>query len=151
MLAASAEVTLAPREWAEQAYTVKINDAVAAQAKGTHPNGHAPQPLPFLFTHAQARGRPLRAGDLVTTGAWFIQKIQAGDVVLVVNTPHGTTSGGSPRVDGYEIRTASVVANIACITTVQGLAATVQALEATRTGRLGVRSLQSWAARRAAG
>jgi len=81
----------------------------------------------------------------------IVGRIQAGDVDLVVNTPHGTTSGGSPRVDGYEIRTASVVANIACITTVQGLAATVQAIEATRAGGLGVRSLQSWAARRAAG
>jgi carbamoyl-phosphate synthase large subunit len=80
----------------------------------------------------------------------IVGRIHAGDVVLVVNTPHGTTSGGSPRVDGYEIRTASVVANIACITTVQGLAATVQALEATRAGGLGVRSLQSWAAQRTA-
>ena len=76
----------------------------------------------------------------------IVGRIQAGDVDLVVNTPHGSTSGGSPRVDGYEIRTASVVANIACITTVQGLAATVQAIEATRAGGLGVRSLQSWAA-----
>lgn len=75
-----------------------------------------------------------------------VSLIQAGEVDLVVNTPHGTTSGGSPRVDGYEIRTASVVANIACITTVQGLAATVQAIEATRSGTLDVRSLQSWAA-----
>ncbi len=81
----------------------------------------------------------------------IVGRIQAGEVDLVVNTPHGTTSGGSPRVDGYEIRTASVVANIACITTVQGLAATVQAIEATRSGSLGVRSLQSWAAGRATG
>ena len=35
-------------------------------------------------------------------------RIHAGEVDLVVNTPHGTTSGGSPRLDGYEIRTASV-------------------------------------------
>jgi carbamoyl-phosphate synthase large subunit len=81
----------------------------------------------------------------------IVGRIQEGDVQLVVNTPHGTTSGGSPRVDGYEIRTASVVANIACVTTVQGLAATVQAIEATRAGTLGVRSLQSWAAGRGAG
>ncbi len=87
--------------------------------------------------HSEGAG----AGDEPT----IVRRILAGDVHLVVNTPHGTTSGGSPRVDGYEIRTASVVANIACITTVQGLAATVQALEAIRTGGLGVRSLQSWA------
>ncbi len=76
----------------------------------------------------------------------IVGRILAGDVCLVVNTPHGTTSGGSPRVDGYEIRTATVLASIACVTTVQGLAATVQAIEATRSGELGVRSLQSWAA-----
>jgi carbamoyl-phosphate synthase large subunit len=81
----------------------------------------------------------------------IVGRIHAGDVDLVVNTPHGSTRGGSPRVDGYEIRTASVVANIACITTVQGLAATVQAIEASRAGSLGVRSLQSWASRRATG
>ena len=39
----------------------------------------------------------------------------------MVNTPHGSASGGSPRIDGYEIRTAAVMANIPCITTVQGL------------------------------
>ncbi|MDQ3484530.1 MAG: hypothetical protein M3445_03835, partial [Actinomycetota bacterium] len=64
---------------------------------------------------------------------------------LVVNTPHGATSGGSPRFDGYEIRTASVARNIPCITTVQGLAAAVLGIEALRGGKLGVRSLQSWA------
>jgi carbamoyl-phosphate synthase large subunit len=83
---------------------------------------------------------------VVPKGPSVVDLIQSGTVDIVVNTPHGTTSGGSPRVDGYEIRTASVVANIACITTVQGLAATVQAIEATQAGGLGVRSLQSWAA-----
>jgi carbamoyl-phosphate synthase large subunit len=63
----------------------------------------------------------------------------------VINTPHGSTSGGSPRLDGYEIRTACVATNIPCITTVQGLGATVQGIEALRAGNLGVRSLQSWA------
>ncbi len=84
-------------------------------------------------------------GDGADGEPTIVGRILAGDVCLVVNTPHGTTSGGSPRVDGYEIRTASVLAGIACITTVQGLGATVQAIEASRTGGLGVRSLQSWA------
>ena len=78
-------------------------------------------------------------------GPSIIGRILAGDVTLVINTPSGTTPGGSPRADGYEIRTAAVQANIPCITTVQGLAAAVQGIEATRTGNLGVRSLQSWA------
>jgi carbamoyl-phosphate synthase large subunit len=38
------------------------------------------------------------------------------------------------------------MANIPCITTVQGLGAAVQGIEAMRAGRIGVRSLQDWAA-----
>ena len=63
-----------------------------------------------------------------------------------MNTPHGSTGGGTARVDGYEIRTAAVMANVPCITTVQGLAAAVQGIEAMRAGDIGVRSLQDWAA-----
>ncbi len=74
--------------------------------------------------------------------------ISAGEVRLVVNTPHGTTKGGSPRLDGYEIRTAAIMAGIPCITTVQGLAAVVQGIEALREGDIGVRSLQDWNRRR---
>jgi carbamoyl-phosphate synthase large subunit len=77
-----------------------------------------------------------------------VQRILDGDIHLIVNTPHGSAggSGGSVRLDGYEIRTAAVMANIPCITTVQGLGAAVQGIEAMRAGRIGVRSLQDWAA-----
>jgi carbamoyl-phosphate synthase large subunit len=75
----------------------------------------------------------------------IVGRIVAGDVDLVINTPHGWTSGGSPRLDGYEIRTAAVLRNIGCITTVQGLAAVVQGIEALGQADLPVRSLQSWA------
>ena len=74
----------------------------------------------------------------------IVGRILAGEVQLVVNTPHGTTSGGSPRLDGYEIRTAAIVSNIPCITTVQGLAAATQGIEALRAGNIGVKSLQDW-------
>ncbi|HEU5044724.1 MAG TPA: carbamoyl-phosphate synthase large subunit [Nocardioidaceae bacterium] len=77
----------------------------------------------------------------------IVGRILDGEVRLVVNTPHGTTSGGSPRLDGYEIRTAAILANIPCITTVQGLAAAVQGIEAVRSGDIGVRSLQDWTLR----
>ncbi|MGH3484756.1 MAG: carbamoyl-phosphate synthase large subunit [Nocardioidaceae bacterium] len=73
-----------------------------------------------------------------------VGRILAGEVDLVVNTPHGVTSGGSPRVDGYDIRTAAVMRDIPCITTIQGLAAAVQGIEALQGGELAVRSLQSW-------
>ena len=74
----------------------------------------------------------------------IVGRILAGEVKLVVNTPHGTSKGGSPRLDGYEIRTAAILTNIPCITTVQGLAAAVQGIEAVRAGDIGVRSLQDW-------
>ncbi len=76
-----------------------------------------------------------------------VQLIAAGEIDLIVNTPHGTSSGGAVRTDGYEIRTAAVLANVPCITTVQGLGAAVQGIEAMRAGQIGVRSLQDWAAR----
>src|SRR4051812_28374453 len=76
-----------------------------------------------------------------------VQLIQAGEIDLVVNTPHGSSGGASARVDGYEIRTAAIMANIPCITTVQGLGAAVQGIEALRAGDISVRSLQDWAAR----
>jgi carbamoyl-phosphate synthase large subunit len=75
-----------------------------------------------------------------------VELIAEGDVALVVNTPHGSSgSGGSIRVDGYEIRTAAVRANVPCITTVQGLGAAVQGIEARIRGDIQVRSLQDWA------
>jgi carbamoyl-phosphate synthase large subunit len=71
-----------------------------------------------------------------------VQLIHDGDIDLVVNTPYST--GGSARLDGYEIRTAAVLADIPCITTVQGLGAAVQGIEAMAAGEIGVRSLQDW-------
>ncbi len=79
----------------------------------------------------------------------IVDRILAGDVAAVVNTPVGTTSGGRPRVDGYEIRTAAVLMSLPCITTVQGLAAAVQGIEALLRGQQGVRSLQDHHAGRA--
>ncbi len=74
-----------------------------------------------------------------------VQLILAGEIQLVINTPNGSGSGASARIDGYEIRTAAIMANIPCITTVQGLGAVVQGMEAMRRGEIGVRSLQDWA------
>ena len=53
----------------------------------------------------------------------------------------------SPRIRASMPCTAAVLANIPCITTVQGLGAAVQGIEAQRAGDIGVRSLQDWAAR----
>ncbi|WP_194813996.1 carbamoyl-phosphate synthase large subunit [Nocardia sp. XZ_19_385] len=69
----------------------------------------------------------------------IVEMIRDGEVDMVFNTPYGNSG---PRVDGYEIRTAAVGANIPCITTVQGAAAAVQGIEAEINGGIGVRSLQ---------
>jgi carbamoyl-phosphate synthase large subunit len=68
-----------------------------------------------------------------------VEKIAAGEIDLVLNTPWGNSG---PRIDGYEIRTAAVAAGIPCLTTVQAAAAAVQGIEELARGEVGVRSLQ---------
>jgi carbamoyl-phosphate synthase large subunit len=70
-----------------------------------------------------------------------VDAIMAGDIQLIVNTPYGV----GPRLDGYEIRTAAVIRGVPCITTVQGLAATVQGIESLQQEEPTVRSLQEHA------
>jgi carbamoyl-phosphate synthase large subunit len=76
----------------------------------------------------------------------IVARILAGEVDLIVNTPFGSPGQSGPRLDGYEIRTAAVRRGVPCVTTVQGLAAAVQGIEAIQRGEVGVRSLQDYAA-----
>jgi carbamoyl-phosphate synthase large subunit len=69
-----------------------------------------------------------------------VDRIRAGRIDVVVNTPEGS----GPRSDGYEIRTAAVAADIPCVTTLAGLTAMVQGVEARQAGRFTVRPLQDW-------
>jgi carbamoyl-phosphate synthase large subunit len=71
----------------------------------------------------------------------IVQRIEAGEIDMVVNTP----SGRAAKADGYEIRTAAVARNRPIITTVQEFAAAVQGIEALVRGDVGVRPLQEWA------
>jgi len=73
-----------------------------------------------------------------------VDAIMDGEIDLIFNTPQGASADGQPRRDGWSIRAAAVLCSIPCITTVQGLAATVQGIEAAQQGKVGVRSLQSW-------
>src|SRR5690242_13107951 len=77
-----------------------------------------------------------------------VTRILDGEVDLIVNTPFGavSTASAAVRLDGYEIRTAAVRRGVPCVTTVAGLAAAVQGIEATIRGEIGVRSLQEHAA-----
>jgi carbamoyl-phosphate synthase large subunit len=69
-----------------------------------------------------------------------VDLIRGGEIDVVVNTPQGS----GPRGDGYEIRTAAVAAAIPCVTTLSGLAAMVQGIEARQTGDFTVSSLQAY-------
>jgi carbamoyl-phosphate synthase large subunit len=77
----------------------------------------------------------------------IVARILAGQVDLIVNTPFGSPGQSGPRLDGYEIRTAAVRRGVPCVTTVQGLGAAVQGIEAIQRGEVGVRSLQEYEAR----
>ncbi|CAN5677016.1 carbamoyl-phosphate synthase large subunit [soil metagenome] len=67
-----------------------------------------------------------------------VDRIESGDVGLVINTP----TGSGARSDGYEIRRAAVARGIPCITTMSGASAAQRAIVALRSGEDGVRSLQ---------
>jgi carbamoyl-phosphate synthase large subunit len=66
--------------------------------------------------------------------------ILEGEVDLVINTPFGR----EPRTDGYYIRTAAARSGIPCITTIPGILAAVQGVEAVRRGVGRPRALQEY-------
>ena len=70
-----------------------------------------------------------------------VDRIIAGDVAMVVNTP----SGQDARADGYAIRAATTSMDRPIITTVQQLAAAVQGIEAQLAGPMKVKPLQAHA------
>ena len=78
----------------------------------------------------------------------IVEAIRAGEIDLIINTPYGQSG---PRIDGYEIRTAAVAADIPCITTVAGAAAAIQGIEALNRSDVGVAPLQVLHARLRAG
>ena len=89
------------------------------RTKGTDDNGK----------HAGAR---LALGAGPGGEPTVVTRILDGEVDLIVNTPFGAQSAASAavRLDGYEIRTAAVRRGVPCVTTVAGLAAAVQGIEA---------------------
>jgi carbamoyl-phosphate synthase large subunit len=66
--------------------------------------------------------------------------IHAGHIDLVINTPFGRV----PRSDGSYIRTAAARVGVPCITTVPGVLAAVQGIEALRGERHAPRPLQEY-------
>ncbi|MBZ8177861.1 carbamoyl-phosphate synthase large subunit [Corynebacterium sp. 3HC-13] len=72
-------------------------------------------------------------------GESIVDLIKKGDIDLILNTPAGSAS---TRNDGYAIRAAAVGAGVPLVTTVQGINAAVQGIEALQRGGLRVRALQ---------
>jgi carbamoyl-phosphate synthase large subunit len=98
------------------------------------------------FTVAATKGtaRVLRAAgvavEVVSKGEEVLERIGSGEVGMVFNTPRGRRA----RSDGYFIRTAAVAAGVPCCTTIAGMFAAVQAIEALMCGEVNVRPLQSY-------
>jgi len=68
-------------DFAAQECEFTIGDR-AAKARGAHPYGNPFRLLPWLVKHAANRGLGLRAGDIITTGAWTgLENARAGDTV----------------------------------------------------------------------
>ncbi len=67
-----------------------------------------------------------------------VERIEAGAVDLVVNTP----TGSGARADGWEIRRAATAHGVPCITTMSGASAAQRAIRAGRAGEPDVVSLQ---------
>ncbi len=83
------------------------------------------------------------ADGAASAGPNIVDLIDRGEIDLVINTP----SGHSARVDGFEIRRATVAADKALFTTMSALAAAVASIEETRSG-VTVTSLQEYQAAR---
>lgn len=83
----------------------------------------------------------LKASDIRDAGEGksIVDLILAGDIDLILNTPAGSAGA---RHDGYDIRAAAVSVGVPLVTTVQGVTAAVQGIEALRAGDLEVRALQ---------
>ena len=69
-----------------------------------------------------------------------VERIESGDVDLVVNTPRGRRARG----DGRLIRHASASRGVPCVTTIAGALAVARSLRSGRLATISVRSLQDW-------
>ncbi|MDO5077517.1 carbamoyl-phosphate synthase large subunit [Corynebacterium sp.] len=88
-------------------------------------------PCETVFKHSDVKNE----GE----GVSIIDRIRNGEVDLILNTPAGSAGA---RHDGYDIRAAAVHMGIPLVTTVQGVTAAVQGIEALRAGELTVCPLQ---------
>ncbi|SER47230.1 carbamoyl-phosphate synthase large subunit [Corynebacterium cystitidis] len=72
-------------------------------------------------------------------GKSIVERIKDGEIDMILNTPAGSSGA---RNDGYEIRAAAVSSDVPLMTTVQGVTAAVQGIEAIKANEVTVQSLQ---------
>jgi carbamoyl-phosphate synthase large subunit len=93
-------------------------------------------PSVLVRKHFQSHDSSSVNGELISA----LDLIRNGSVSLVINTPYGRDE----RQDGRLIRTASIVKNLPCITTIPGFRAAVEAIKALREEEMTVRPIQEW-------
>jgi 2-keto-4-pentenoate hydratase len=72
------------RDWSRQSCRVQIGPRAPVESRGSHPLGEPAWVLPAWLRHATRGGATLRAGTVVTTGAWTgLIEAHAGDAVSV--------------------------------------------------------------------
>ncbi|MEE9182634.1 MAG: carbamoyl-phosphate synthase large subunit, partial [candidate division NC10 bacterium] len=90
----------------------------------------------------QKAGIPTERVYKVTEGVrpHIVDRMQSGEIVLVVNTPEGRTS----RLDSYSIRRTAITQGIPCFTTMAAAHAAVQGIRALKAEGLQVKTLQEY-------
>ncbi len=82
----------------QQACQLSVNGEVRQQQRGGHPTVNPLSALPWLVGHAARHTGGLRAGDLITTGAWSVLPVKRGDRVEVAFEGWGgVTLQGAPQ------------------------------------------------------
>ena len=93
-------------------------------------------PSTLVRKHFQGSDPSGLSGELMDA----VELIRSGSVSLVINTPYGKDE----RQDGRLIRTASIVKNLPCITTIPGLRAAVEAIRSLRDEEMIAKPIQEW-------
>jgi len=104
--------------------------------------------LGFEIMSTQGTARALTAAGIPTKVVLkkhqgrpnIVDEITNGNVQLVINTPFGQET----RSDGYHLRSAAIRHGITNVTTLPAAIAMLQAIDAWRSGKLGVRAIQDF-------
>jgi len=70
-----------------QSATVEVDGNTCGEATGSHPYGNPLRLVPWLANHCAARCGGLRAGDVITTGAWTGMHFVAPGAVVIARFP----------------------------------------------------------------